>query len=107
MPPTPAAGRRDTGVQQTAHLRLRSDKAQGESATYEGTVRPTGWGWFPSDYRLVGFDAKGRARTLCFLLGDKSVWHPLVGERVRVSGRKYWTQACEYPTVGVTREERL
>jgi hypothetical protein len=61
----------------------------GSRVEFSGTVRPAGaivWRR-PSRYRLVSYDLNGRARTLCYLVGDESRLAASIGRQIRVSGR--------------------
>ncbi len=104
--PVPVATR--APAKASINLRLRSNMPQGEAGESTGVIRPSGWDCLrPAKYRLVAPDAKGRARTVCYVLGDDATWRSLVGQRIQVVGRKYWVTGAEYPAMAVTRHERL
>ena len=98
MPPLPASliGRT-----------LVDSRPQGHSVEYLGVVRPSApVPRRPSRYRLVRYDAQGRARTICYVIGNDRQLGSMVRRTMLVSGREYWIQGVRYPAVAIVQMVR-
>jgi len=72
----------------------------GKAVQYEGTLRRSGFVWRrPSRYRLVRFDAAGRAFTSCYVLGNETQLAGITGQKLLIKGREYWIQGAQHPVV--------
>lgn len=88
LPVSPSV-RRDVSAPDGGRKRTsRSGTGDGE-VRVRGVVRRSGLVFRrPSEYRLVTYDRKGRAVTLCYLAGNEHRLAGLLGARVSVSGRR-------------------
>jgi uncharacterized protein YraI len=80
---------------------LVAGKPQGERVVVEGALAQySALVWRrPSRFSIVGRDAQGRPYAVCFVQGDANRLRPLVGKRVRLTGRRYWVQGVRDPVV--------
>jgi hypothetical protein len=86
---------------------LVESRPQGHSIEYVGVMRPSApVPRRPSRYRLVRYDAQGRARTICYVVGNDRQLASIVGRTMLVSGREYWIQGVRYPAVAIVQMVR-
>lgn len=80
--------------------RLRPDEGKGRVVQYKGTLRKSSLVWHrPSKYRLIMNDEKGRAYTICYVLGSEKRLADYVGRVLLVYGREYWVDGVRYSVV--------
>jgi len=86
---------------------LVDSKPQGHSVEYVGVMRPSApVPRRPSRYRLVRYDAQGRARTICYVIGNDRQLGSITGRTMLVSGREYWIQGVRHSSVAVSQMVR-
>ena len=88
-----------------AGKRLSGSHRQGAKRNFSGTVSKTGWGGIsgPTAYRLVAWDSKGRAVTLCYISGQADQIAKLKGHTVDAVGRSFWLVGQRYPVLAVSQ----
>ncbi len=97
-PPTPRRPPERT-IRPPQDLDLVPLEGQGERVEMEGMVSRVGFLFGrPSRYRLVE-RRRHALETLCFIKGQEEQLDALQGQRVVVSGRRYWVQGVRHPVV--------
>lgn len=106
--PQPAAGGGALTVpSELAGESLSGQHAQGTSQEFSGSLSKTGWVWrSPSKYRLIQRDARGRALTVCYVVGNEEQLGPLLGRELTIRGRTFWLTGAAYPAVSAERITR-
>lgn len=80
--------------------RLVDTRVQGVGAEVEGVLRRAVFVWRrPSRYRLVKYDAAGRAVTKYYVVGRDAELAAALDRRVRIEGETYWVQGARYPVL--------
>lgn len=86
---------------------LVESRRQGRSVEYIGVMRPAApTPGRPSRHRVVRYDAQGRARTICYVIGNDAQLDSIVGRTMMVKGREYWIQGVRYPALAVVQMVR-
>ncbi len=89
-----------TAVPPPADLDLVDSPMQGQRRQYEGMLRPRSFlARSPSKYRLIAYDERNRAVTLCFIKGNEVQLESLLNRHMVVRGRVYWVRRSEYPVL--------
>ncbi len=90
----------DLAVPPPADLDLVESPYQGQRRQYEGLLRPRSFlARSPSKYRLIAYDERNRAVTLCFIKGNEVQLKSLLNRHMVVTGRVYWVRRSEYPVL--------
>jgi hypothetical protein len=83
---------------------LVDSREQGGLVEHKGVLRPVGFMWLrPGEFRLVRRDASGKAITVCYVLGDRSVLESKEGHTLILYGRQYWVQGIRRPVVDASQ----
>ncbi|MFC1496941.1 SH3 domain-containing protein [Verrucomicrobiota bacterium] len=74
---------------------------QDELVRHEGVLRPSGFVLLrpPQKYRLVKYDNRGRAITICYVSAAESKLASLVGRYLVISGKERLVQGVRYPVL--------
>jgi SH3-like domain-containing protein len=76
-------------------------EGQGRSVEREGELKPAPYVMNrPSAFRLIQRSG-GRIDTICYLRGNTVQLESMLGQRLKVRGREYWTQGVREPIVVV------
>jgi len=80
--------------------RLVDARIQGVDAAVDGVLRRAVFVWRrPSRYRLVNYDAAGRAVTKYYVVGRDAELAAALDRRVRIEGETYWVQGARHPVL--------
>ncbi len=73
----------------------------GRNVVYRGTLRPAGMTVWrqPGHYRLVRYDRRSVARTICYLKGVDAELRPHLGQYLLVTGKEFRIRGVRYPLV--------
>jgi len=84
---------------------LVSSRDQGRPVEISGLLRPAGRAVWrrPSRYRLVQYDNRGRALTVCYVIADESQLESMTGKHLLISGKEYWVQGVRHPALAAER----
>lgn len=75
-------------------------RAQGKLVQYEGILRPRRFlVRSPTRFRLVAYDERGRAVTVCLVKGNDVQLGKLRNRHMIIKGREYWVRRSEYPVL--------
>jgi uncharacterized protein YgiM (DUF1202 family) len=81
----------------------------GRRVVYRGTVRPMGMTVWrrPSPYRLVRYDRRSIAQTICYLKADEAELQSRSGQHVRLTGTEFRVSGVKQPVVVVESMETI